>query len=355
MALEEKRKIVLFELESRGTLQVTIERHNIIQDILDLHKNLSNLEQGVAFRYVSEQGLDLDGIKRDTFTLFWRQSGSRFLEGEDSSFVPRATGLTRDQYVILGRILSYGYATAGIFPSFLNRVYVQTMLCGENSLTENNLIQGILDYLPVYDRERILRIMSSPSNLLQEDTEFLLDFASRGGVTMYPTRNNAGDIVSMVATAILVNTPMHTMAKLKEGMLQIPGCHRIWSDIKVEELHELYNELLPSSEKVAALLTGVCQNREEERVFSFVRRYVCSLSREKCITFLRWVTGSETLTVPKINVQFHRSTEEEPYPRAHVCGAVFDISSRGYDTYRKFCQIMDSVLHSEEVFSFSSI
>lgn len=41
----------------------------------------------------------------------------------------------------------------------------------------------------IHDRERILRIMSSLRHLNPENTDFLLDSASRGGVTIYSIRN----------------------------------------------------------------------------------------------------------------------------------------------------------------------
>ena len=43
--------------------------------------------------------------------------------------------------------------------------------------------------------------------------------------------------------------------------------------------------------------------------------------------FFRWVTGSETLTVPNIKVEFHKSQEEGPYPRTYVCAGNLDIPS----------------------------
>ena len=312
------------------------------------------MEKGVTFKYIDEPGVDLDGIKRDVFSLFWRQSSCRFLEGNDYSFVPRATGIPREQYVLIGRILSYGYVTAGIFPTFVNRAYMQALLCGEDSLTDDNLLEGILDYLSTYERERLLRLMSS-SHLFANDIDFILDFGERGGVNFTPTIENIRKIVVEVARAVLINTPFHSMGKIKDGMLQVPGSHLLWSGISVDELHQLYCELLPSPEKVTAILSAVCKEQEEERVFSFLRRYTSSLSQENAVGFLRWVTGSETLTMPNIKVEFHKSYEEEPYPRAHVCGGILDISSRGYATYQKFKRIMDSVICSEEAFKFSSI
>ena len=298
--------------------------------------------------------MDLNGIKRDVFTLFWRQARYRFLEGIDNSFVPCTTGLVREQYVLIERTLSYGYISAGIFPAFINRAFMQALLCGEDSLSDDHLIEGILDFLSVYERERMIHLMGA-NHLSQEDKEFVLDFAERGGVSLIPTIGRIKDIVLEVAHAILVNAPMHTMHKIKEGMLQVPGSECIWCGINVREVQQLYSELLPTPEKVTAILSAACNDQEEERVFSFLRRYTHSLTQEHSVAFLRWVTGSETLSVPNIRVEFHKSAEEEPYPRAHVCGGVLDISSRGYGTYHKFKKIMDSIIMSDEAFTFSSV
>ena len=125
---------MLQDLENTGITQVNIQRTNIVQEVIDFHSKKENLAKGAQFQFVGERGLDLDGVKRDVFTLFWRQARTR----------PRITGLSKEQYVLLGRIISYGYITAGIFPAFLNKVFMQALLCGEDSL--NVFIFGICIY-----------------------------------------------------------------------------------------------------------------------------------------------------------------------------------------------------------------
>ena len=345
---------MLQDLENTSITQVNIQRTNIVQEVIDLHSKKENLAKGAQFQFVGERGLDLDGVKRDVFTLFWRQARARFLEGKDNSFIPRITGLSREQCVLLGCIISYGYVAAGIFPAFLNKAFMQALLCGEDSLTDHHLIDAFLDYLTVYERKRLLRLMSA-TNLSAEDGDFLVDVADRGGVALTPRIENVRNIIIEVSRAILVNAPMHSMTKMKEGMLEVESSNHVWSGITASELHQLYSELLPTTEKIASMLSANCADREEERVFSFLRRYVGSLNQVDAVTFLRWITGSETITVNTIKVEFHKSSEEEPYPRAHVCGAILDISSRGYNTYQKFQQIMNSVIGSEEAFKFGPV
>ena len=62
--------------------------------------------------------------------------------------------------------------------------------------------------------------MFTVTHLSAEDTGFLVDFANRGRVALAPTVGNIRNIVIEVSRAILVNAPMHSMAKMKKGMLQ---------------------------------------------------------------------------------------------------------------------------------------
>ena len=174
-------------------------------------------------------------------------------------------------------------------------------------------------------------------------------------MALAPTVDNIRTIIIEVSRAILVNAPMHSMAKIKEGMLQVRDSSHVWCDIKAGELHRVYSELLPTPEKITSILSANCADQEEECVFSYFRQCTCSLNQENAVVFLRWVTGSETLTITNIKVEFHKSNEEEPYPQAHVCGGILDIVSRGYTTYQQFWQIMNSVICSEESFTFASV
>ena len=56
-----------------------------------------------------------------------------------------------------------------------------------------------------------------------------MDFADRGGENLTPTVGNITNIVIDVSRAILLNAPMHTLKKIKEGMLQVKGSERAWS------------------------------------------------------------------------------------------------------------------------------
>ena len=72
------------------------------------------------------------GSKEMYLRSFGDKPGPGFLEGIDNSFIPHVTGISREQYVLIGRISFYGYVTAGIFPVFLNKAFMQALLCGDD-------------------------------------------------------------------------------------------------------------------------------------------------------------------------------------------------------------------------------
>jgi len=102
-------------------------------------------------------------------------------------------------------------------------------LCREVFLTDEILPEGILNFSSPYKRQRLLRLLSS-NHLSPKDADFLLDFAKRGGLTFTPTIENVSKIILEVARTVLINTPMHSMAKLKEGMLHVTGSHLVRSN-----------------------------------------------------------------------------------------------------------------------------
>ena len=135
----------------------------------------------------------------------------------------------------------------------------------------------------------------SATNLSAEDGDFLVDVADRGAVSLTPRVENVRNIIIEVSRAILVNAPMHSITKMKEGILGVESSSHVWGGITASELHQLYRELLPTPEKIASMLSANCADREEERVFSFLRRYVRSLNQVDAVTFLRWITAGTCL------------------------------------------------------------
>lgn len=73
---------------------------------------------------------DVDGVKREAYSIFWRQLLHEYFNGS-STFVPRVgPGIVESTMRTLAQIISHQYVLTGIFPVQINKAFVLAMLCG---------------------------------------------------------------------------------------------------------------------------------------------------------------------------------------------------------------------------------
>ena len=310
-------------------------------------------EQHLRFDFIDEMASDFGGVSREVYSSFWKECSPMFFEGNDMSFVPRCGGVTNETYVTIGKILHHGFLLTGIFPVSLNQAYVQSMLLGEESISEDFLLQKYIDFLAPYEGNNLLRIIGA-SELTAEDCEFIIDLEDRYGMRTKPSVSCMKDIAVRMACSELVQIPMHTMAKLKNGMTHTQQGKLLWQSISARDIEDLYQSQTPTPSKVSSLLRYDEEFLSEDRakVFDYVGRYVKCADAKKCQAFLKYCTGSNTIVVDKLTVTFFKSAAKEPLPRAHTCGAVVEMPLASYPTYNIFKTMMDSLLDNPLAYQF---
>ena len=72
--------------------------------------------------------MDLDGLKREAYSLFRKQALEAYLE-RSSTFVLRVSPEIEESAMrTLGRIISHQYILTGIFPVHINRTFMVATL-----------------------------------------------------------------------------------------------------------------------------------------------------------------------------------------------------------------------------------
>ena len=114
-----------------GVTNVWVHRETVKRDLLKTHENLREItQQLVTFSFHGEVGMDLDGLKREAYSLFWKQALEDYFEGS-STFVPRVSPEIEESTMrTLGHIISHQYVLTGIFPVHINRAFTVATLCG---------------------------------------------------------------------------------------------------------------------------------------------------------------------------------------------------------------------------------
>ena len=143
----------------------------------------------VTFTLEGEQGLDMDGLKREVYSTFWERAFEKFFEGK-STFVPRiGPDIQDNHYQAIGRVFSHCYLLTGIFPTAISKVFATALLVGKNALSADDYISGFLEHVFQYDRMRLESALAKASLIdvfPNETAEFLCEFLSEYGVVQNP-------------------------------------------------------------------------------------------------------------------------------------------------------------------------
>ena len=172
----------------------------------------------------------------------------------------------------------------GSFPVLLSQSYMQAMLYGEDTVSDQFIVEDFKNFLSPYEANTLERILSSPM-LEEDDKEFIVYLEDRYGMRMAPNSSDVYNITVQMAHSQLIEMPMHTMGKLKKGMTSGVG-EQLWEDVTVEDLNELYHAQAPNPARVASLLTtevGVELTSEESKGYEFLRRYVRNSDQNRCV------------------------------------------------------------------------
>lgn len=351
-SIEKQRTKALEEINGESAT-VEIERWNVVSQLMDMYsKDDHVMDRVLQFQFKGELGHDFGGLSRETYSLFWKDCSVKFFEGNDNSFVPR-NGLSKEEYITLGKIIHHSYLLTGIFPVCFNQAYIQAILLGDDEVSEQLLLQSYVEYLGPYEGGKLEEILKL-SNLDEEAKEFVFELEDRLGMRVSPTISTVRKIVLDMASNELLQLPMHTMSKVKKGMLMSEQGKNLWQGITKEDLDTIYSAQRPTPSKVASLLTPQREDisKEENKMFGYLKRYVKSSDQRKCELLLRFCTASNNIVVEKISVSFFKSVSLEPLPIAHTCGAVLEMPSSGYPTYNNFKLVMDALLENPSSFNF---
>ena len=175
----------------------------------------------VTFKVTGEAAMDLDGVKREAFSLFWQGTLSTMIEG-CNSFVPRVgPDLEKSDYYGLGLIINHGYVLTGIFPITLNKAFMVSALLGTNVLSESELIQCFLEYVSDFDSLQLniaFQVGSSEETFTSDTQSFLLEFLSKFQIRQLPKPSNIKSIISRIAKTELILKPGVALECVKKGL-----------------------------------------------------------------------------------------------------------------------------------------
>lgn len=331
-----------------------------MESIVQLYETLPEVVSlMVTFTLEGEQGLDMDGLKREVYFTFWERAFEKFFEGK-STFVPRiGPDIQDNHYQAIGRVVSHCYLLTGIFPTAISKVFATALLVGKNALSADDYISGFLEHVFQYDRMRLESALAKSSLIdvfPNETAEFLCEFLSEYGVVQNPTPASLKQILANVAKTELIAKPSVAINEIRTGMLA-GSCKELWGDFRKEDVDELYDRMKLTTSKLLGMIQvdEMVLTKPQSQVLQFLKQYIRSLSPKELQLFLRYVTGSCLPVVKNVKVVFHTHAGTVPMVFIHTCSAIIDLPDGGYTGYTDFRVQMANTLLSPESWRFTSL
>lgn len=317
----------------------------------------SILQTSLSVVFEGERATDLSGLTREVFSIYYRNMQERFFDG-NVECVPRVDPQTCQllscsddtMFTTMGKIISHCYVLTGMFPIFISRVSLQSVLLN-CPIGDELLTASFLRYVEEFEKDALLSIMNHDNATIDEDVfDTVVALLSRCQASQLPTRDNIRQLICSVATSELVCRPTHALQAIYRGL--IAAHPQLWNVISSQDLDRLYSDLVPTGRRVWQLICPVSSklNQQEEKVYDFLRRFVMSLNPRMLGLFLRFVSGS-SYAGSEIKVDFNaQEAGFKRSPLANTCSPHLHLST-SYMSFTEFKSEFTSVLnHSDEWF-----
>lgn len=247
------------------------------------------------------------------------------------------------QWKAFGRIIAYAFKI-DYFPLYLSPVFLTSCLFGDSEINNKNLLNGFKLYVGMGEKDIIEK------NLANLDTkdEDLLDFLDSYGSHSLPKDGSFKELVLEIAHQELVQKPKYIASCFSNTLSKI--LNKSIGDLNA--LYKMYKEKDPTPSKIVkALDVQKGLDAKQQKVVTFLIKFIKSLDNKDLRLFLRFVTASDNMS-SSIKVRFCKQNMRAP--RSRVCVTQLELD----DTYQYFNELSEefySLLRNPDSFRFSFV
>ena len=326
-----------------------VSRNEIFDEVIKLYQmKQSTLEAEFPYniRFTGERAIDTGDVSQDMFTALFKECYKVFFDGgmlltpiihpqTDTSKLP-----------ILGAIISHAYLVCGYLPVKIAFPTLAAILLGPATaakVSESVLLESLTNNLSTHQATNLkeaikFRGRAFPPTILTD----LLEILSSFGCREVPQPTNLKRIVLDVAKFEFLLKPATTISIMHSG---ISAMHNLfWSQQSIDDLHDIYATLTVSPVRVLSMIKDpCCTTANQERVMSYLRQLVGSMSQNELRAFMRFVTGASVCLDQTIKVTFNSAEGLSKHPRSHCCDSSLELPST-YATYPEFASDFNCIL-----------
>ena len=280
-----------------------------------------------------EAAEDNGGVLRDCLTEAWNTFYELYTLGNEGKVPQVRHDLKGDACRAIGRLISIGWRQEKYLPIKLSKPFMEYCVFGD--VPCNDSIAMAFDiFLSPTDRNVLHKAVRNFQEVEQEE---LLETLQMLDCKKVAREDNLRSIIDELAFKEIIMKPKYVIDVWQEELLGL---------ISRAEFETAYTELQPSNKRVAARLEFPADmDTEQQAVQVYLKRYVREANVDSLERFLRFTTGSNLLTVPKITVRFTKLSGLGRRPIAHTCGCVLELPVE-YSTYNDFRSDFNEILNA---------
>ena len=312
----------------------------------------------LELKYANEKAVDTGGVCRDMLSAFWQEAFATAFDGRNVVVPSIHPHTNMDLFVTLGTIFSHGYISCGFLPVRVAFPTIAAAIHDTNLHIPNDImLQSFQSYLSFHEsgilREALSKCDGQVKSFTRDMVFQLISILDQVGCRQTPQPSNLKQLIVQLAQHEFITKPLGAVRALHSG---IPSSHHeFWKRLPIERLFVLYNALSATPKLVLEkLIEPSAMKPEEQRVFTYLTSFIGNVSQEELTCFLRFVTGSSSLTANKISVSFNNMSGIGRRPISHTCSCVLELSTN-YLSYLDFSNEFQQVLRSNESWAMDAL
>ena len=309
-----------------------------------LHKSIDAIFIGYNGREEAGQG---DGVFRDALTTFWNQFFNSLAVGAQEKIPAIRHDYQKVEWEAIARIEVYGYVKDGYFPLSLSLGFLIVCLFGEGSVSHEFLLTSFRQYISDDERETFDRCFED--NFMANDEE-VIDFLTTYKCFRSQSKENIKQILFEIAHQEIIQKPKYIL----NCWAPILKSLKVFSDFQsIKGVENMYDAKRPTTKKVLKLIQSEPASAKERQCLDNLKKYIRSLQGDLPV-FLQFVTGSDVICFPSIEVTFTVLEGKTRRPIAHTCGPLLELPST-YQSYNELSEEFSELLSNKDAWQFTIV
>ena len=196
-----------------------------------------------------------------------------------------------------------------------------------------------MNFLPEKKAVIIRKLACGESVNLQAITDVLNEHR----LFVQSNSNNIYDLCCSAARMTLIMLPNFSFQMIRKGMGDF------WRGVSKSMFLSIYDCLVPNAEKIITSLDTGKIHMQNQKITTWLHRYLRSIDEKTMIFFLRFVTGGSTV-IPNERIKVNYIDQPASHVHPATCFKIINLP-RQYLSFSQFCDNLNKYMLNESLWA----